>query len=582
MLLRPLLSLLISSASLISALRLPISSRQQNPHPYSVAHAGGDEGFGFTHIYDQQYTVTLTVNGVPFQVLCDTGSPDTWIDPVIQGITPPDMIYTGKNNSATYADGTVSSGQLVLANITLGPYAASNQAIMLSPKGSPSPDWFQGILGLSRVSISTTHELLSNGTPFAENGRPIAHNILSSLEDQPNYFTFLLSRPELGVNPGGVFTISELVTELSAITSAPRLETLGNGTWTTLLDGVYVNGMLLDGHSEASEAYASEFHHDIPGNATIAAIDTGSSYARGPQYYVDTIFKDVAGAIPTDNADGSNGFGYVIPCDTKLNISFVFGGQQYPVHPIDMVTVNTTPNGTFYCTGAISHADESDGSSGPDWLLGDTFLRNVYSLFDLGWDTNPSEGPAYMQLLSITDADAAWAETDKLLLERIVAHNAYFTSTRGVTPTTTQYAWTGSTPVISVSSADDKQTYAPLPSGAAPHLGEWGTSESSATPTSPPVYQQTTSPQGAASQQLVAGALAEDDTGSSNAGSKADSKRVDDLLRDSTVIIGMLAGVIVLLILVVVLMVRANRANKGYRDVPGGAVLPVKAYEDAY
>lgn len=71
---------------------------------------------------------------------------------------------------------------------------------------------------------------------------------------------------------------AELVTELSAITSAPRLETLGNGTWTTLLDGVYINGMLLDGHSEASEAYASEFHHDIPGNATIAAIDTGSSY----------------------------------------------------------------------------------------------------------------------------------------------------------------------------------------------------------------------------------------------------------------------------------------------------------------
>lgn len=106
--------------------------------------------------------------------------------------------------------------------------------------------------------------------------------------------------------------------------------------------------------------------------------------ARGPQYYVNAIFKDVAGAIPTDNADGSNGFGYVIPCDTKLNISFVFGcaiqlmllssvfvliclrrGQQYPVHPIDMVTVNTTPNGTFYCTGAISHADESDGSRGP-------------------------------------------------------------------------------------------------------------------------------------------------------------------------------------------------------------------------
>ncbi|OJT08989.1 Aspartic protease [Trametes pubescens] len=550
-------------------------SREWNPHPYSVVHTGGDENYGFTHIYDQEYTVTLAVNGVPFQVICDTGSPDTWIDPVIQGIMPPDLIYTGKNNSATYADGTVSSGQLVLANITLGPYATSNQAIMLSPKGSPSPEWFQGIMGLSRVALSTTHRLLSNGTPFAENGRPIVYNILSALEDQPHYFTFLLSRPELGANHGGVFTISELVSELSAITSAPRLEALGNETWTTLLDGVYANGVLLNGHSETRETYANTSHRAIPENATTATLDTGSSYVRGPQYYVDAIFKDVPGAIPTDNADGSNGFGYIIPCDTKLNISFVFGGQQYPVHPIDMVTVNTAPNGTFYCTGAISHGDASDGSN--DWIVGDTFLRNVYSLFDFGSDTNPSEGPAYMQLLSVTDAGAAWAEADKLLLERIVAHNAYYTSTHGVTPTTTQYAWTGSTPVISVTSADDKQTYAPLPSGAAPHLGEWGTSESSATPISPPVYQQTTSAQGTP-QQLVAGALAEDDAGSS----KADSKHVEDLLRDSTVIIGMLAGALVLLILVVVLMVRVNRANKGYREISGSTLPPVKAYEDTY
>lgn len=147
-------------------------------------------------------------------------------------------------------------------------------------------------------------------------------------------------------------------------------------------------------------------------------------------------------------------------------------------------------------------------------------------------------------------------------------------------PTTTQYAWTGSTPVIIVTSADDKQTYAPLPTGAAPHLGEWGTSESSANPTAPPIYQQTTSPQGAASQRLVADALAEDDAASGS--SKADSERVDDLLRDSTVIMGMLTGVLVLLLLVVAFMVRANRANKSYREISGSAVLPVKAYEDTY
>lgn len=37
-----------------------------------------------------------------------------------------------------------------------------------------------------------------------------------------------------------------------------------------------------------------------------------------------------------------------------------------------------------------------------DWLIGDTFLRNVYSLFDYGNITNThADGPPYIQLLSV-------------------------------------------------------------------------------------------------------------------------------------------------------------------------------------
>ncbi|KAI0828864.1 acid protease [Trametes gibbosa] len=544
------------------ALKFPLTPRKDNPHPYSVVQTGANTGYGFTHIFDQQYTVTLSVNGVPFQVVCDTGSVDTWVDPVPQGITPPDLIMTGKNNSATYGDGTQSSGPLVLANISLGPYNASNQAIMLSPKGSPTPDLFQGIFGLSRVSLSDTFPILANGTPYADNGRPIVHNILSALHDQPNYITFLMSRPELGANPGGVFTISELVSDLAEVTSAPRLEALTNVTWSTLLDGAYVNGVLLTGHSQVREDYENVTHLAIPEGSTIATLDTGTSYTRAPQYYVDAIFQNITGAIPTDNADGSNGFGYIVPCDTKVNVSLVFAGLQYPIHPIDMIILNTAPNGTFYCTGAFSYSNENDGID--DWLVGATFLRNVYSLFDYGWDTDPTDGQAYMQLLSVTDAERAWAEADKLLLERIVAHNAYYTSTQGVKPTTTQYAYTG-TPTITVTSADDKETYAPLPSAAAPHLGEWGTSSYTT-----PWLQATAQPTQA---QLLAGAVAESDNA-------VDGKRVDSLVRYSYVVIGMLAGVLALLLVVTAYVVRANRANKGYREISESTIPPVRAYAD--
>ncbi|KAI0640059.1 aspartic peptidase domain-containing protein [Trametes polyzona] len=569
-----------------NALRFPITSRQNgNSHPYSVSRTTENVDYHFTHIFDQQYTVTLTVNGVPFQaclcsaqfaVVCDTGSPDTWVDPAVQGIDPAGLIHTGKNSSASYVGGESSAGELVLANVSLGPYTVSNQAIMLAPKSSPNPEWFQGILGLTRAFLSETHTLLAKDTPYGDNGRPILHNIFSSLPNQPNYITFLLSRPELGPNPGGVFTISELVSDLSAVTSAPRLAALTNATWTTVLDGVYANGQLLTGHSALRETYINGTHSDIPEEATIATLDTGTSYTRGPQYYVDAIFRDVPGAILTDNADGSNGTGYIIPCDTKINVTLVFGGQKYPIHPIDMLVLNTAPNGTFYCTGAFSYGKMSGLD---DWLIGATFLRNVYSLFDYGWDTNPTDGQAYMQLLSVTDEDAAWAEADKLLLERIVAHNAYYTSTRGVTPTTTPLAWTGSTPVISVTAADDQQTYAPFPSVAATHLGEWGTSSAAAGPAPQRTPQQPNSSSSTGSQDLaVAGAVVEDDAG----GVKLDSKHLDGLVRDSYVIIGMLARVLVLLLVVVAFSVRANRANKGYREISTSSMPSVKPYGDGY
>ena len=77
----------------------------------------------------------------------DTGSADTWIDPdSIGGIVPPNVISTGMNSTTTYLcvisvhalwqllttycrDGTVSTGEIVLADVSFGPYTVKNQAL---------------------------------------------------------------------------------------------------------------------------------------------------------------------------------------------------------------------------------------------------------------------------------------------------------------------------------------------------------------------------------------------------------------------------------------------------------------------
>ncbi len=47
---------------------------------------------------------------------------------------------------------------------------------------------------------------------------------------------------------------------------------------------------------------------------------------------------------------------WLVPCGQYLNISFNFGGQNYPIHPLDLVDDNfavTDSNGRRVCIGAV-------------------------------------------------------------------------------------------------------------------------------------------------------------------------------------------------------------------------------------
>lgn len=77
---------------------------------------------------------------------------------------------------------------------------------------------------------------------------------------------------------------------------------------------------------------------------------------------VDAIYKDVKGAQWRNDSDV--GPIYVLPCDQEINITFFFGGQPFPVHPLDtnmdgsqlnLVDDNNKP----ICIGAVRTASVS-------------------------------------------------------------------------------------------------------------------------------------------------------------------------------------------------------------------------------
>ena len=55
---------------------------------------------------------------------------------------------------------------------------------------------------------------------------------------------------------------------------------------------------------------------------------------------------------------------YVVPCEAKVEITFILGGIEYPVHPIDAVSVHlNNSRNVIVCQGTWIYSAESDDSS---------------------------------------------------------------------------------------------------------------------------------------------------------------------------------------------------------------------------
>lgn len=95
-----------------------------------------------------------------------------------------------------------------------------------------------------------------------------------------------------------------------------------------------------------------------------------------------------------------------------------YRGQEIPIHPLDLTSptvlaVNSTTNIT-YCANTYVNGTSVLTELECDLVLGDTFLRNVYALFNYGqlagWDQQQAVEDAYIQLLPRTDPQLALSD----------------------------------------------------------------------------------------------------------------------------------------------------------------------------
>ncbi|KAF9311992.1 hypothetical protein BG003_006748 [Podila horticola] len=316
---------------------------------------------------DIMYTVPITLGNPPqpFNLAIDTGSPITWVTTNActgagcLGITNHfncPLSSTCKVSStpftSDYVSGTGVSGTYIQDTYNIGSLQFTGIAGLANVDGVELPPTADGILGLwylPQAGAATILSVLKNSTALT----------------QPVMGIWMQAATTQGVTaPGGEITIGGVnpqrysgeITYVDCIAGQP---------WTIPLGGMQIGNTL------------------IPTTGVMAAIDTGTTAMLMPQSNADQINSAIPGALKATNLNGL----WILPCDGTTPITFTFGTYVAKVPYSSLARQNqrvqVIGKPGWYC---ISSAMFPTGNVIPikEWIIGATFLRTVYTVYDFG------------------------------------------------------------------------------------------------------------------------------------------------------------------------------------------------------
>ncbi|KAH8987990.1 acid protease [Lactarius hatsudake] len=253
--------------------------------------------------------------------------------------------HLGEQFETRYGDGTTDfvDGSLYTDDVTISGYTAKNQTFGVATHfaGVFSADFFlpDGLVGLAFPSISPYQ-----ATPF--------FLTLAAQGSLPsNTFGFYLANEGSELFLGG--TNNKL--HDGDFTYVPVTK---EGYWETNLDALYVNGKKVAGVRDS-------------------IIDTGTTIILGDTETVKTIYKHIPGSKPAPAEIGAGL--YTFPCSFNGTIAVQFGGAKFVITQ-ETFNQGAVSEGSTDCVGGIGAADDANQF----WILGDVFLQNVYTEFDVG------------------------------------------------------------------------------------------------------------------------------------------------------------------------------------------------------
>ena len=338
-----------------------------------------DDPVVINNFMDMQFfgPVSVGTPGQSFQVVYDTGSSNLWVPSSKCGLTcylkprynsadSSTYVANGKNFSILYGSGPVN-GYLSQDTVAVGDITVNNQVFAEVTNASGlgmafAVGHFDGILGLAWPSISV------------DGVTPVFLNMMSQHPELEKKFSFYL--------PDSDSAKGELVfggVDPSHYTGELKQVALTNETyWET--------------HMSAAKLGTTSLVGDAP-----IVLDSGTSTLTAPTHIVDQI-ATILGATKFPGRPL-----YTVSCSavpSLPNLTFTIGGNDWVLEPKDYIINDEDVE----CIVGIMGMDMSP-RVGPIWILGDVFIRKVYTVFDYG---NRALHFAYAKTTPAAPTPAPW------------------------------------------------------------------------------------------------------------------------------------------------------------------------------
>ncbi|KAG0076767.1 hypothetical protein BGZ90_008212 [Linnemannia elongata] len=307
-------------------------------------------------------TRTITLGAPPqnFTMVFDTGSSDMWV-PAQACVTPVCLTLIRYNSTASttyraenkpfdvkYGDGSHVSGVTAIDSVTLSGTKIANQSFGLAAvdDSTIAKKGVEGVIGLGFGAVANIKGYST-----------LVETLISRKNLTQPIVSMWMGRQRMGgatEGSGGavIFGGVDTTKYVGNFTWAPIID---KSSWKIKFDGVSIAGKSLG----------------LSGNALI---DSGTSLIIVPSKVASIFHEYIPGAIEAPQV------GWILPCNTSVgDLNFTISGQQFRVPAEELVVLFRIPGYAEYCKSAI---DVSSSSSDNDWILGASFLKNVYSVYD--------------------------------------------------------------------------------------------------------------------------------------------------------------------------------------------------------